>query len=93
MNNQANTFKSVLAQYAQGPTLLEQALSGLTDTDLDLTLSEDSWSIRQIVHHIADGDDIWKICIISVFDVVELHVRQLTKHIESLQTIRWAQGK
>jgi hypothetical protein len=63
MNNQADTFKNILAQYADGPTLLEQTLSGLTETDLDLTLSADSWSIRQIVHHIVDGDDIWKTCI------------------------------
>jgi hypothetical protein len=168
MNNQAETFKTVLAQYADGPMLLEQALSGLNDSDLDLTLSEDSWTIRQIVHHIADGDDIWKICIktalgnsdalfslqwytvksqmewsaswaypcrglasslelyranrrhivdvlehipgaleksvrfdrpgreeirITVFDVVELHVRHLTEHIESINAIRQAHGK
>jgi hypothetical protein len=168
MNNQAETFKTVLAQYADGPMLLEQALSGLNDSDLDLTLSEDSWTIRQIVHHIADGDDIWKICIktalgnsdalfslqwytvksqmewsaswaypcrglasslelyranrrhivdvlehipgaleksvrfdrpgreeirITVFDVVELHVRHLTEHIESINAIRQVHGK
>lgn len=167
MNIQTDTFENVLTQYADGPTLLDQALSGLSDTDLDLTLGEDSWSIRQIVHHVADGDDIWKTCIktalgnsdalfslqwyiirsqmewseswaypcrglasslelyranrrhivdllehipgaleksirfdrpgreeirITIFDVVELHVRHLTEHIESINAIRQAHG-
>jgi len=60
---QTNTFQTILARYADGPTLLDNALAGLSETDLDLALSLDSWSIRQIVHHLADGDDIWKVCI------------------------------
>ncbi len=63
MNNQINTQEAVLNQYADGPALLDSALAGLSETDLDLTLSNDSWSIRQIVHHVVDGDDIWKTCI------------------------------
>jgi uncharacterized damage-inducible protein DinB len=43
--------------------LLEHAVIGLLDADLDAKPSEGGWSIRQIVHHIADGDDIWKLCI------------------------------
>jgi hypothetical protein len=58
-----DTTKTILAQYADGPTLLDSAVAGLSESNLDLTLSDDSWSIRQIVHHIVDGDDIWKICI------------------------------
>lgn len=63
MTDQAAITKTILAQYADGPALLDSALSGLRETDLDLALSADSWSIRQIVHHIADGDDLWKTCI------------------------------
>jgi len=55
--------QTILVQYANGPSLLDSALAGLSETDLDLTPSTDSWSIRQIVHHIVDGDDIWKTCI------------------------------
>jgi hypothetical protein len=58
-----NTSKTIIAQYADGPALLDSALAGLAETDLDLALNADSWSIRQIVHHIVDGDDIWKTCI------------------------------
>ena len=167
MINQTDTFKTILAHYADGPALLDSALAGLSESDLDLALSADSWSIRQIVHHIADGDDIWKTCIktalgnsealfslqwytvksqmewseswdyshrglesslalyranrrhivdllehipgagkksirfdrpgkeellITVFDVIELHVRHLTEHIETIQAIRQAHG-
>lgn len=157
----------ILTQYANGPSLLNSTLTGLSYTDLDLSPGADSWSIRQIVHHIVDGDDIWKTCIkialgnsdalfslewytvksqvewseswaysrrslasclalyranrahivdllkhipgaleksvllerkgkeairVTVFDVVELHVRHLEEHIASIKSIRQAHG-
>ncbi len=63
MNNQIDTQDTTLKEYAEGPLLLDTILAGLSETELDLALNDDSWSIRQIVHHIADGDDIWKTCI------------------------------
>jgi hypothetical protein len=38
-------------------------LLDLSDIQLDLRTSAEGWSIRAIVHHIADGDDMWKMCI------------------------------
>jgi hypothetical protein len=52
-----------LALYADGPAKLEAILNGLTESDLDLARTPDTWTIRQITHHIVDGDDIWKTCI------------------------------
>ena len=63
MSEQADNSKAILAQYADGPARLEAVLVGLTESDLNLAQTSDSWTIRQIVHHLADGDDIWKICI------------------------------
>ncbi len=54
---------AVLARFRNGPALLEQALSGLQEAELDMSPVRGGWTIRQIVHHIADGDDIWKMCI------------------------------
>jgi uncharacterized damage-inducible protein DinB len=54
---------SVIARYIEGPTLLERALTGLKEADLDTAPAKGGWTIRQIVHHIVDGDDLWKICI------------------------------
>ena len=51
---------SILARYMEGPALLRRTLAGLADTDLDAAPAKGGWTIRQIVHHIADGDDIWK---------------------------------
>jgi hypothetical protein len=62
MLDQTDT-QTILARYANGPALLDTALAGLRETDLDLALNADSWTIRQIVHHIVDGDDLWKTCI------------------------------
>jgi hypothetical protein len=63
MLTQLDAREAILKQYADGPSLLDSALAGLSETDLDLALSDDSWTIRQIVHHIVDGDDLWKTCI------------------------------
>ena len=53
----------ILTQYADGPVQLENILKGLTESELNLSLTPETWSIRQITHHIVDGDDIWKTCI------------------------------
>ncbi len=50
----------ILANYAAGPDRLEAAIAGLSPAGLEAALSSDSWSIRQIVHHVVDGDDLWK---------------------------------
>ena len=54
---------SSIARYIEGPILLERALKGLKESDLDKVPTKGGWTIRQIVHHIVDGDDLWKICI------------------------------
>lgn len=55
-----NDQDAVLARYMKGPALLERALAGIQDADLDAPPSRGGWTIRQIVHHIVDGDDLWK---------------------------------
>jgi len=52
-----------LSQFREGPILLEHTVMGLRDSELDFKPSGGGWSVRQIVHHIVDGDDIWKLCI------------------------------
>jgi uncharacterized damage-inducible protein DinB len=50
----------IITRYAAATDVLEAAIRGLDESQLDLALSADSWSIRQIVHHLADGDYLWK---------------------------------
>jgi len=52
-----------LSRYREGPQQLEEVLMNLTDADLDAKPAQGGWTIRQIVHHIVDGDDIWKMAI------------------------------
>ena len=60
MTPSTQTQQQILDRYTSGPEQLKSALLGLDDAQLDLTLSPESWSIRQLIHHIADGDYLWK---------------------------------
>jgi uncharacterized damage-inducible protein DinB len=61
MTEQTRDPDKILALYANGPAQLEAAIAGLTEEEFNLAQSADTWTIRQIVHHVVDGDDIWKI--------------------------------
>jgi hypothetical protein len=60
MNQQSDLQDQLLTRYAAGPGLVQSAIQDLSETQLDLSLSPENWSIRQLVHHIADGDYLWK---------------------------------
>ena len=60
MAEQTRDLGALLARYAEGPDWLEAAIEGLSEADLDVALSPGTWTIRQIVHHVVDGDDLWK---------------------------------
>jgi len=38
-------------------------VGALSDAELDLSRGPGQWSIRQIVHHLADDGDVWSMCI------------------------------
>ena len=60
MTQSDEKIRSILALYAAGPDLVRSSIQGLDPTQLDLTISPDGWSIRQLIHHIVDGDYLWK---------------------------------
>ncbi|EFH84352.1 DinB family protein [Ktedonobacter racemifer] len=51
--------EEIIELYAQGPQRLKEALAGLAEQDLELAKAPGEWSLRQLVHHISDGDDLW----------------------------------
>ena len=53
----------VINLFAEGPSILEMALEGLSNNELNYTPRNGGWTIREIVHHLVDGDDIWKMFI------------------------------
>ena len=54
---------ATLIRYAEGPAQLAAALAELEEADLDVGPAKGGWTIRQIAHHIADGDDLWGTCV------------------------------
>ena len=46
---------TLIDQIAQMPTSMRGALSGLTDDQLDTRYREEGWTLRQVVHHVADS--------------------------------------
>ncbi|MGD8415274.1 MAG: DinB family protein, partial [Candidatus Latescibacterota bacterium] len=52
---------AVLARFRDGAKQLEKALEGLDEDGLDVPWRPGGWTIRQIVHHVVDGDDLWKV--------------------------------
>lgn len=55
--------RKTLDRFAHGPERLREVVENLSNSEIDYSLGEGSWSIREMIHHLADGDDIWKICI------------------------------
>ncbi len=53
------TQQQTLMVFLSGPRRLEEEVSGLTEDELNFNLEPGSWSIRQIVHHVADDGDVW----------------------------------
>jgi hypothetical protein len=55
-------YQILLANYQHIPDLLESALQGLSEADLDLNRGE-GWSIREVAHHLVDGQSLFAMCI------------------------------
>lgn len=43
--------------------MLEAVIQDLTEETLDSACAPGEWTIRQIVHHLADDCDVWSMCI------------------------------
>ncbi len=55
----AGSIAGVRSEYIQTlralPDHLQAAVSGLNDAQLDTPYREDGWTVRQVVHHVADS--------------------------------------
>lgn len=58
---QAPAFMSIddrrtwIQQIEDLPGMLQRAVAGLDDAQLDTTYREEGWTVRQVVHHVADS--------------------------------------
>lgn len=46
----------LIAQYAEGAQEILNALEGITDEELDARPAPGEWSVREIIHHLADSE-------------------------------------
>ncbi len=53
--------REALAFFVSGADRLEAAVLGLSEKDLDSAATPGGWTIRQIVHHVADDGDAWSL--------------------------------
>ena len=52
----ADRRSALVAQYEAGPAVLEAAVEGLSDAELDHRPSDGGWTPREVVHHVADSE-------------------------------------
>jgi len=55
----------VLTRFKAAPSELEALLADLPASKLQTEAHPGGWTLAQVIHHIADGDDLWKACILS----------------------------
>ncbi len=60
MEAQTTPQRDLLACFAESPEKLQAALANLPEAAFDLAIDAHSWTIRQIIHHLADATGIWK---------------------------------
>jgi hypothetical protein len=71
MADEELTPKEAIHKFAEAPGLLRKAVEGLDEKGLDLIPEDGGWTIREIVHHAADGDLYWKVCILMALGGVK----------------------
>ncbi len=60
MTLQMKKYENLMETYETGPGQLDAALEGLSESQLDLSRAEGKWTIREIVHHIGDSEDLFE---------------------------------
>lgn len=63
MSRLTNTQKELLSRFTSGVNRLEIIITGVSEKDMNQSLAPGEWTIRQIIHHIADDGDAWSIVI------------------------------
>ena len=48
--------RALVARYRAGPSVVEAALAGATNAELDARPADGGWTARETVHHIADSE-------------------------------------
>lgn len=75
---------AAIADIAALPTRLRAAVSGLTDAQLDTPYRPDGWTVRQVVHHLADSH-------LNAYTRVRLAITEDNPTIKPYAEQKWAE--
>lgn len=87
--NKANEYNSTIlnswiAEIEKLPSDLEKTVTGLSEEQLDTAYRPDGWTVRQVVHHIADSH-------IVAYIRFKLTLTETTPAINPYQEDKWAE--
>ena len=63
MSEMTPSDEQILSRFTSSAEKLQALVRDLSETDLDVPSEADGWTIRQIIHHVADDGDVWSLCI------------------------------
>ncbi|HEV2201479.1 MAG TPA: putative metal-dependent hydrolase [Bryobacteraceae bacterium] len=79
-----------LAQLAAAPANLRAAVAGLSDSQLDTPYRSGGWTVRQVVHHLADAQVNWyirpKLAVTEDQPVTKRYAEQLWAELPDART-------
>jgi hypothetical protein len=79
----AEALMKAITTLTEFPARLEEAVSGLTDEQLDSTYREGGWTLRQVVHHVADSH-------MNAFIRIRLALTEDNPTIKTYEESAWA---
>lgn len=80
----ARSRQQFISELAEAPALLRRVLAGLTDAQLDTPYRDGGWTVRQVVHHMADSH-------INSYVRVRLALTEENPTIKPYDEAAWAQ--
>lgn len=63
MTEQTLSNNQILTRFTSSGDKLQSLVADLSETDLDVRTEAGGWTIRQVIHHLADDGDVWSLCI------------------------------
>lgn len=76
--------KDALAAIRALPAALRAAVQGLSDAQLDTPYRDDGWTLRQVVHHVADSH-------MNAYVRVKLALTEVNPTVKPYEEGRWAE--
>jgi uncharacterized damage-inducible protein DinB len=77
-------YPQLLETIANLPRALRQAVAGLSDEQLDTRYREGGWTVRQVVHHLADSH-------MNAYVRVKLALTESSPTVKTYEEARWAE--